>query len=115
MLDAAHAAAWHWAYAGNELNHMRAAMLLAQVHALLGNGRLALGYAQAMRTYFLGRVTPDWEIAFTHAIYAHAALVAGDSEAYRAAYEEALEAIDSIADEEDRKVVLRTFEQVPVP
>ena len=38
MLDAAHASAWHWSAIGTELNRMRATMLLAEVHAVLGHG-----------------------------------------------------------------------------
>src|SRR6266496_46965 len=74
MLDAAHASAWHWQVAGTKLNHMRATMLLAEVHALLGHGRTALAYAREMREYFVHKAdTPDWETAFAHAVYAHAA------------------------------------------
>lgn len=68
-----------------------------------------------MRSYFLGRDTPDWELAFTHAIYAHAACVAGEPADHRSAYQEATVALAAIADEEDRAIVLRTLSQVPVP
>lgn len=115
MLDAAHASAWHWEVAGTELHHMRAKMLLAEVHSLLGLGASALAYAREVRDYFLGRETPDWELAFTHTIHAHAAHAAGDEATHRSAYREAVDAIDAIADEEDRKIVRATFEQVPVP
>jgi hypothetical protein len=39
-------------------------MLLAEVHALLGFGKSALGYAEEMREYFLRVGAPDWETAF---------------------------------------------------
>jgi hypothetical protein len=116
MLDAAHASAFHWGEIGTELNRMRATMLLAQVHALLGHGATALALADQMRAYFLaGADTPDWERAFTHAIHAHAAQVAGDAAAHGAAYGEARAALAAIADEEDREIVARTFAQVPAP
>jgi hypothetical protein len=115
MLDAAHAAAWHWDAVGTELNHMRAKMLLAEVHALLGRGGSALRLADEMRGYFLSHGAPDWEIAFVHTIYAHAAWVAGAKELYRAAYQDGVAAIDQIADPGDREVVMRTFDQVPPP
>jgi hypothetical protein len=79
MQDAAHASAWHWAAVGNELNRMRATMLLAEVHALLGHGATALAYAREMRGYFLAADAPDWELAFTHAVHAHAAHAAADA------------------------------------
>jgi hypothetical protein len=115
MLDAAHAAAWHWDAVGTELNHMRARMLLAEVHALLGNGEAALRFADEMRSYFVSHDTPDWEIAFVHMIYAHAAISAGFKDLHRTAYELAVAAVDQIADPEDREVVMRTFDQVPAP
>jgi hypothetical protein len=115
MLDAAHASAWHWSQVGTEQNRMRATMLLAEVHALAGHGTPAMAYAREMRSYFLGRDTPDWELAFTHAIYAHAAHVAGDAEEHRAAYRMAVEALNAIADAADRAIVARTFELVPAP
>lgn len=116
MLTAAHTSAYHWARCGTELNRMRATMLLAEVHALLGHGATALRLATEMRSYFLARgETPDWEIAFTHAIYAHCACRAARTEAHRAAYDAAVAAIAAIADDEDRRVVAQTFEHVPVP
>ena len=116
MLSAAHGSAWHWEIVGTELNHMRATMLLAEVHALLGHGATALAYAREMREYFLGKTdTPDWEVAFTHAVYAHAAYVAGELAQHRAAYQEAAAAVAGIANQEDRAIVLKTFRQVAAP
>ena len=115
MLDVAHASAWHWGKVGGELNRMRATMLLAEVHALLGMGERALAHADEMRAYFLAQRSPDWEIAFAHAIYAHAAHVAGRASEHRDAYAEAEAALAAIADDEDRAIVAATFRLVPPP
>lgn len=115
MLNAAHASAFHWATMGAKLNDMRAKTLLAEVHALLGLGASALKYAEESRSYFLARDTEDWEIAYAHVIHAHAAATAGASELHSDSYARALAALEAIADEEDRKIVLQTFEQVPAP
>jgi hypothetical protein len=115
MLSVAHASAWHWSHVGSELNRMRAMMLLAEVHALLGLGSSAVALAEEVRDYFLGKDTPDWEVAFTHAIYAHAAYSAGKAEEHRSAYVKAAAALEAIADEEDRSIVSKTFGQVPAP
>lgn len=116
MLDAAHASAYHWGQVGTELHRMRATMLLAEVHALLGHGATALEMATQMRSYLLGLAdTPDWERAFTHAIYAHAAHVAGIAATHRDAYQQAVAAIAAIAEKEDREIVEETFAHVPVP
>jgi nicotinamide mononucleotide (NMN) deamidase PncC len=115
MLDAAHASAWHWNAIGTELNRMRATMLLAEVHALLGFGESALRYAEEMRAYFVARETADWELAFTHVIHAHAASAVGAVEKHRIAYQSAEIALKAIADDEDRAIVNKTFRQVPLP
>jgi hypothetical protein len=116
MLSAAHASAWHWFAIGTELHRMRATMLLAQVHALVGDGPRAFAFASKMRAFFLEQPdTPDWELAFAHAIYAHAAQVAGKSAEHRASWQQARAALDAIADPEDRAIVEKTFAQVPQP
>ncbi|HEY6619518.1 MAG TPA: hypothetical protein VIY68_08240 [Steroidobacteraceae bacterium] len=115
MLNAAHASAWHWARVGTELNRMRATMLLAEVHALLGLGQSALTYADEMRTYFLGIHAPDWEMAFVHVVYAHAASAAGETEKHRASYGAAVAALEAVSSEQERGIVASTFSHVPKP
>lgn len=116
LLDAAHAAAWHWQQVGNELNGMRALMLLAVAHAQAGLGATALAYADEMRHYFLARPsTSDGEIAFAHAVHAHAASAAGAKELHARSYAQAVQAIAAIASEEERDNVQRLFRQVPAP
>ena len=116
LLAAAHASAWHWDAVGTPLHRLRARMLLAHVHALVGHGALALALAEDVRGQFLARPdTPDWELAFVHAIHAEAAHAAGDAQGHAASYHRAAEALAAIADEEDREIVSRTFRQVPAP
>ena len=91
-------------------------MLLAQVHALVGNGATALACAEDMRREFLARPdTPDWELAFVHAIHAHAAHAAGDAQRLARPPVGLGVALAAIADDEDRELVARTFRQVPAP
>lgn len=116
MLTSAHAAAYHWRQVGSELHRARATMLLAQVHALVGLGSTAWIYAEEMRAFFLAQTTtPDWELAFTHAIHAHAASVAGQSKAHRESYQLAEATLTAIENEDDRMVVQATFDLVPNP
>ena len=116
LLDAAHAAAWHWQHIGNELNRMRAYTLLALAHARAGLGPSALAYADAMRGYFLAREgTPDWEIAMVHVVHAHAAAASGDEAQHAASYAEGLRALAAIAGERDRDVVKGVLAHVPAP
>jgi hypothetical protein len=115
MLNAAHASAWHWAKVGTELNRMRATMLLAEVHALLGLGQSALVYAEQMRAFLLGIQSPDWEVAFVHVVHAHAASAAGETEKHRASYEQAVAALKAVSNEKERGIVASTFDHVPKP
>ena len=116
LLDAAHAAAWHWGQIGTELNRMRALMLLALAHAQAGLGKTALAYADDMRAYFLANTsTPDWEIAFAHVVHANAAWAAGARELHASSYATAAKAVAAVANEQDREIVERVFRNVAPP
>ena len=115
VLDAAHAASWHWRQIGDELKRMRALMLLACAHAHMGLGESAMGFAEEMRAYFLARPdTPNWELAFVHAVHAYAAAVCGNVELHARSHALAVQAIASI-DEPNRKLVQQVFRHVPAP
>jgi hypothetical protein len=115
MLNMAHASALHWDAVGAELNRMRAKTLLAEVHSLLGFGQSALALAEEIRAYFLDRNTDDWEIAYAHVVHAHAAAVAGERAAHASSHAAAEAAVAAISDDDDRRIVLETFERVPPP
>jgi hypothetical protein len=115
MLHAAHAAAFHWAKAGTDLHQARAWMLLGQVHAALGHGQAAWAYARRSYEYFRARESPDWEIAFAHAVLAHAAYADEDPGLHRRHHARAAELGRAIADPEDRAVFFRTFDLIPCP
>lgn len=115
MLDAAHASSFHWAVVGTELHAMRARMLLARVHTLLGNADLALRLADEVQVYFTTKATPHWELAFVHAIYAHAAHLAGDLAAHKSAHQKARQALAAVTSEEERALIRETLDRVPAP
>jgi hypothetical protein len=115
MLNAAHAAAMHWATFANPLNDARARMLVAHAHAFVGNGRYALRHARASHAYLTSIDSPDWEIAFSHAVMAHAAAAANDQDGHRRHYAAARAAGDAIAGAEDRSIFEATFARIPAP
>ena len=115
MLNAAHASAMHWGKIGTELHVMRATMLLAEVHALVGCGETSLAMSEKVSTYFQDNPADDWETALIYTIHAHSAAVAGKQDVHLEHYRTAEHAIEVISDEEDRKIVLQTFNQVPKP
>ena len=115
MLNAAHAAANHWSVVGTELHNYRAKMLLAEVHSLLGLSATSVSLAEEVKRFFETADAPDWEAALVLAIHAHAHCVAGNQETYRSSYSDAHAAIAQIKDEQDREIVMQTFEQIPAP
>lgn len=115
MLHAAHAAAFHWSRVGTELHQARARMLLAHVHALLGNGAAALDWSRRSHETLLAHDPPDWERAFSHAVLAHAAHAAADSRLHGTEYARAASLGEAIADPEDKAIFQRFFRTLPVP
>lgn len=115
MLDSAHAAALHWAKVGTPLNAARAQMLLGHVHAIVGDGVAALRFAAASHAYLTTVDTPDWEIAFSHAVMANAAAAAKDPATHRLHHAAARAAGDLIAGGEDRGIFEATFARIPGP
>ena len=114
MLAAAHAAAWHWSAVGTEVNRVRAAMLLAHVLALAGEGDRARQHARAAYDFITSRESPEWEVAFAHAVLANAAAASRDSSAHAEHYAQARR-IGAGLPEGEREVFDRTFRVIPVP
>ncbi len=115
MLDAAHAAAFHWRTAGTQVHAARADLLLAHVHALLGHGLIAMSYARASFDSVTSRVAPDWEVAFAHAVLANAASAAGDRALHAHHYALAKEIGSRLAEAEERQIFEATFSRIPTP
>lgn len=115
MLNAAHAAAYHWAEVGNDLNRFRATLLLAHVHAYCGHGALAWTYAQQCDEYQQRNQLAGWESSFTHMILAQAAHADGRGDAHRMHYEHAAAHIAAIEDPADREIVELTWKHIPAP
>jgi hypothetical protein len=113
MHDAAHASAFHWSKVGTELHSARAKLLLGHVHAVLGQGSAALAYAQESYRYLVAHEPPDWERAFAHAVLAHAAHAAGETELHKENFAKAEELGPGIANAEDREIFFKTFRNIP--
>ena len=111
MLNSAHAAALHWSTVGTELHNARATMLLAHVHALLGQGGTALPYARRSFDYVQAHDSPPWEVAFAHAVLANAAAAAGNRELHAKHYEAARD-LGKQLDAEERAIFDATFRTV---
>lgn len=113
MLTAAHAAAFHWSQVGTAVNIARAQMLLGHVHALVGDATRALAYARASFDFVAAHPSPDWEVAFAHAVLANAAAAARDHELHRKHYAEAKALGERLKDDEEREIFAATFRHIP--
>lgn len=105
IVHAAHASCHHWLHAGTAIHHARAASLLANVHAAVGNGAAALTYAGECAQLLVraGTDATDWDAAFAADSLARALRTAGDPTAadHRA---KARAAGDAIVDPGDKQV-----------
>ena len=115
MVDAAHAAAYHWRKVGTEVHAARADMLLGHVHALLGQGPIAMAYARASFDSITSRACADWEVAFAHAVFANAASAAMDRALHEHHYALAKKIGSGLAKAEERQIFDATFSRIPVP
>ena len=114
MLLAAHAAAFHWSKAGQEINGARADFLLGHAYALAGDGGNAMKYAQSCLAWCESNPCEDWDIAFAHAGISHAAAVLGDAPLHAKHHAIAETLGHAIKDEEDRKLFMGEFARLPL-
>jgi hypothetical protein len=115
MLNAAHAAAFHWSKVGTEIHAARADMLLGHVYALLGHAGPAMHYARASFTNVSARESPDWEVALGHAVLANAASAAKNTELHSRHYALAKKIGQALSNAEEREIFEATFCRVPAP
>lgn len=113
MLHTAHASRYHWGQIGKPENLARGEWQVSRVYALLHRSEPCLHHAQRVLDICLANGIADWDIAFAYEALARGHAVAGDAEAARAMTERALEAVEHIADDEDRKMVLADLETIP--
>ena len=115
MLNAAHAAAFHWSKIGTEVHAARVAMLLGHVYALLGHGAAAMRYAKTSFDSVTARESPDWEIALAHAVLANAASAMNDPVLHSHHYAQAQRIGLALPNAEERKIFEATFSRIPAP
>ena len=116
MLDAANAAADHWGKTDDELKRARAAILLGQVHALLGDGKRALHYAREAFAYVTEHEdTPGWQVAIVHAVMANAAAANDERSLQKMHYQRAKTLGSALNDDDERALFEATFRTVPEP
>jgi DNA-binding transcriptional MerR regulator len=119
MVFATHASAYHWSKGGGTLaNAARGQWQIARVYSALGRGEPAVWHAR--RSLELAEaaakagVADDWDRAAALEGLARAEAVAGDRAAAEAARARAREALEEIADPEDRQLIEQDLETTPI-
>lgn len=115
MLDAAHAACWHWSQVGSDTQRAWAELLVAAVHAQLGLGDTALAYAAGGWAVVSGDDPALWERALGQIILAQAQHAAGKIAAYEATRAAALADFENLPEGPDRAIVARSLANLPSP
>jgi hypothetical protein len=115
MLHAAHAAMHLWSAIGTARHFASAQLLLGQVHALLGNDRYALPYAQAAHDYFTANSSEPLQLAISFAILANAAHCAGNTALFEASYSAAVALGADVQNSQDKAIFEATMNGVPKP
>jgi DNA-binding transcriptional MerR regulator len=113
MLHMAHASRYHWGQIGAPKNLARGEWQCSRVYAVLGRPEPALHHAQRVLDICAAHGIGDFDMAFAYEALARAHAVAGDAEAAREMTERALGAVEGIADDQDRAILLADLETIP--
>lgn len=113
MIHMAHASCYHWRQVGAPVNAVRGEWQCSRVYATLGRAEPALFHARYALQSCEDNGIGDWDLAFCHEAIARAQAVAGEPEEARHATERALAAAESIAEEEDRELLMSDLETIP--
>lgn len=111
MLDYAHASLAHWRTVGTAARHQRGEWMLARVHAVLGNGALAIQHAQrCLELLELNKAEmADFDFAFVYEALARALAINGDRYQAKKYIEMAQKAGEAIKEKEDREAFFAEF------
>jgi len=104
VLARAYASTYHWARAAERTpaNAARGAWLVSRVHAVLGNGDLALHHADRCQAIVADAQLDDFDLGYGHEARARALACLGRLDEARA--ERELAVAVPIADDEDREI-----------
>lgn len=113
MVHTTHASAYHWRQVGTPANFARSEWQCSRVYALLRRPESSRYHARRVLEICTDNGIGDWDLAFAYEALARAEAVAGDAEAARMWTERALAALDDVADEQDRALVISDLETIP--
>jgi hypothetical protein len=103
----------HWGQVGSPEHLARGEWQCSRVYAVLGRPEPCLHHAQRVLDICVANGIADWDLALAYEALARGCAVAGDTEGARAMTERGLEAVESIAEDEARQLVLADPETIP--
>jgi DNA-binding transcriptional MerR regulator len=113
MIHAAHASRFHWGEVGEPANLARGEWQCARVYSVLGRAEPALYHARRCLEINQANGSTDWDLAAAYEAMARAYLTAGDAEQVAAWKAKAVEALDGIADKEEREIIESDIATLP--
>ena len=117
LVHTAHASRYHWGHAEAEPARLaRGEWQCARVYATLGRGEPALWHARRCLEILEARgALDDWDLPAAYEGLARANAVAGDRAASAGWVARAREALEAIADPEDRRIIEADLATIPEP
>jgi hypothetical protein len=113
MIHAAHASRFHWEKAGGTaVNLARGEWQISRVYAVLGRAEPARFHAQRCLDHCQENGIGDFDLAFAYEALARAAAVGGEVAEKSKYLALAQEAVQHIADPDDRDVVVHDLETI---
>jgi DNA-binding transcriptional MerR regulator len=115
MVHAAHASRFHWSRADGvpPENLARGEWQCSRVYAVLGRAEPALWHAEQCRRILEANVVADFDIAAAYEALARAHAVAGDTAGADTWRARATDALDGIADPDDREIIAGDIATLP--
>lgn len=115
LLTVALSARYHWLNAGELEQWIVSDWMVARVAAALGDGALALRFAQRAHAAAQDNEVPDWLVASTAEGVARAYATTGNVEEFNNYAALATRLIDVIADPEDKSLIVSQFAEIVSP
>lgn len=113
MLHTAHASRYHWEQVGTAVNLARGEWQVSRVYAVLNRPEPACYHAQRCLEICEENGLGDFDLAFAYEALARAAALAGQQEERDTFLQKAHAASESIAEEEDRALLLSDLTTIP--
>lgn len=104
MVDAAHASLWHWAQVGTAANLARGEWLCARAYTMVGRTEPALHHARRCLAVTEAEALGDFDEVYALEGVARALALAGELDEAGRLRRRAVEALDGVADPEDREI-----------